>query len=83
VLRVWRRIGSSLPWFLAEYVLLYSAFGTQSPFLPALLREQGLRADEIGVVLAAATGMRVFAGPAIGHLSDRLRPTRLSCACVR
>jgi MFS transporter, PPP family, 3-phenylpropionic acid transporter len=68
--------------FIAVYALLYGAFGTQSPFLPALLHERGLRADEIGGVLAAATAVRVFAGPAIGQLSDRLRlRTSILCSC--
>ena len=55
----------------------------QSPFLPALLREQGLRAEEIGIVLAASTSIRVFAGPAVGHVADRLRRHTLTlCACA-
>ena len=61
-----------LPTFLAVYGLLYAAFGVQSPFLPALLSERGLRAEEIGIVLAASTAIRVFAGPAVGHIADRL-----------
>ena len=28
----------------------------------------GLRAEEIGVVLAASTAIHVFAGPAVGHI---------------
>jgi PPP family 3-phenylpropionic acid transporter len=72
-----------LPTFLAVYSLLYAAFGVQSPFLPALLREQGLRAEEIGIVLAASTSIRVFAGPAVGHVADRLRRHTLTlCACA-
>ena len=72
-----------LPTFLAVYGLLYAAFGVQSPFLPALLREQGLRAEEIGIVLAASTLIRVFAGPAVGHIADRLRRHTLTlCACA-
>jgi PPP family 3-phenylpropionic acid transporter len=68
-----RAIASPLPSFLAVYALLYAAFGVQSPFLPALLRERGLRADEISIVLAASTAMRVLAGPALGHTADRWR----------
>src|ERR1700733_4724496 len=72
-----------LPTFLAVYSLLYAAFGVQSPFLPELLREQGLRAEEIGIVLAASTSIRVFAGPAVGHVADRLRRhTFILCACA-
>ena len=53
-----RRITSSFPMFLAVYSLLYAAFGVQSPFLPALFRERGLHAEEIGMVL---DGIRVLA----------------------
>ena len=72
----------TLPTFLAVYGLLYVAFGAQSPFLPALLREQGLRPEEIGIVLGASTAIRVFAGPAVGHIADRLRRHTLTL-CVR
>ena len=72
-----------MPTFLAVYGLLYAAFGVQSPFLPALLREQGLNAEEIGIVLAASTAIRVLAGPVVGHLADRLRHHTLTlCACA-
>ena len=78
-----RRITSNFPTFLAVYVLLYAAFGVQSPFLPALLRERGLHAEEIGIVLAASTAIRVLAGPAVGHAADRLRMHVFTlCACA-
>jgi MFS transporter, PPP family, 3-phenylpropionic acid transporter len=78
-----RRIASTFPTFLAVYALLYGAFGVQSPFLPALLRERGLHAEEIGVVLAASTAIRVLAGPVVGHAADRLRRHTLTlCACA-
>ena len=48
-----RRVPPTLPEFVAVYGLLYAAFGVQSPFLPALLREQGLHPEEIGIVLVA------------------------------
>ena len=71
-----------LPTFLAVYGLLYAAFGVQSPFLPALLSGRGLRAEEIGIVLAASTAIRVLAGPAVGHIADRQRRHTLTlCAC--
>ncbi|HEX4172614.1 MAG TPA: MFS transporter [Acetobacteraceae bacterium] len=73
-----RWITSPLPIFLAVYALLYAAFGVQSPFLPSLLRERGLRADEISIVLAAGTAMRVLAGPALGHAADRWRAHTLT-----
>jgi MFS transporter, PPP family, 3-phenylpropionic acid transporter len=59
------RMLPTLPRFLAVYALLYAAFGVQSPFLPALLRDQGLHGEEIGIVLGAATAIRVLAGPAV------------------
>jgi PPP family 3-phenylpropionic acid transporter len=62
-----------VPTFVAVFGLLYAAFGLQSPYLPALLRERGLPAAQLGVVLAASTAIRVFAGPAIGHAADRLQ----------
>jgi MFS transporter, PPP family, 3-phenylpropionic acid transporter len=70
----------ALPTFLAVYGLLYAAFGVQSPFLPALLSEQGLHAEEIGIVLAASTAIRVLAGPAVGHVADRHSLTLCLCA---
>jgi PPP family 3-phenylpropionic acid transporter len=80
-----RRVPPTLPEFVAVYGLLYAAFGVQSPFLPALLREQGLLPEEIGIVLGASTAIRVLAGPAISHAADRLhrhRPTLCGCAIV-
>jgi MFS_1 like family len=53
-----RRMPPTLPEFVAVYGLLYAAFGVQSPFLPALLREQGLHSGEIGIVLGASTARR-------------------------
>jgi MFS_1 like family len=53
---------SALWVFLTTYALLYGAFGMQSPFVPALLRERGLQAQDIGLVLAAAMVVRVLAG---------------------
>jgi PPP family 3-phenylpropionic acid transporter len=77
-----RRMPPTLLEFMAVYGLLYAAFGVQSPFLPALLQEQGLHSDEIGIVLSASTAMRVLAGPAIGHAADRLRRhTSILCGC--
>jgi MFS family permease len=77
--RTWR----ILPAFMLVYVLLYAAFGLESPFLPALLHERGLPAGELGVLLAASTAIRVFAGPAIAQSSDRLqRHTFILCACA-
>jgi MFS transporter, PPP family, 3-phenylpropionic acid transporter len=78
-----RRNLPTLPEFVAVYTFLYAAFGVQSPFLPALLGEQGLFPQEIGIVLAASTAIRVLAGPVIGHAADRLhRHTSILCGCA-
>ena len=74
---------SALWFFLNTYALLYGAFGMQSPFVPALLREPGLQAQDIGLVLAAAMIVRVFAGPVVAHAADRLRRhTLILCGCA-
>jgi len=67
------RVWPSLPTFVVVYALLYGAFGVQSPFLPALLGERGLHADEIGLVLGASTAIRIVAGPAVSQIADRTR----------
>jgi MFS transporter, PPP family, 3-phenylpropionic acid transporter len=57
----------SRPWalwlYLTTYALLYGAFSMQSPFVPMLLKERGLQAQDIGLVLSAAMVVRVLAGP--------------------
>jgi MFS transporter, PPP family, 3-phenylpropionic acid transporter len=74
---------SALRLFLTTYALLYGAFGMQSPFVPALLREHGLQAQDIGLVLGAAMVVRVLAGPVVAHAADRLRRhTQILCGCA-
>ena len=69
--------------FVATYALLYAAFGVQSPFVPALLGERGLPAQDIGLVLALAMVVRVLAGPLVAHAADRLRRhTLILCGCA-
>jgi PPP family 3-phenylpropionic acid transporter len=64
---------SSLPRFLALYGGLFSAFGVASPFLPGLLKQDGLGASAIGIVLAGGTAIRLVSGPSGGRLADRVR----------
>ncbi|MBV9566926.1 MAG: MFS transporter [Hyphomicrobiales bacterium] len=59
--------------FALLYAALYAAFGASSPFLPAFLSSRGLDAEAIGLVLASATAIRLFAGPLAGRLADRYR----------
>jgi MFS transporter, PPP family, 3-phenylpropionic acid transporter len=62
----------ALPGFLILYVALYLAYGTESAYLPAFLRDHGLSIEQIGLVLAASTIVRIVAGPVTGRLADYL-----------
>src|ERR1700761_7405583 len=64
--------GNPLFGFLILYVVLYGAYGTESAYLPAFLSGRGLSPEQIGIVLAAGTIVRIFAGPLIGRLADQL-----------
>src|SRR5438067_7888642 len=69
---------------LLRFVLLYSAlfagFGATSPFLPAFLAERGLGAEELGIVLGAATAVRLVCGPIAGRVADRFQLFRAELA---
>src|SRR6185503_14918149 len=74
---------SALWFFLATYALLYGAFGMQSPFVPMLLRERGLQAQDIGLVLSTAMVVRVLGAPLVAHAADRLHQhTLILCGCA-
>ena len=62
------------------YGSLFAALGVASPFIPGLLRQDGLGAGAIGVVLAAGTAIRLLAGPFGGRLADRVRRPSLVLA---
>ncbi len=62
---------SPLPRFLALYTALFAAFGVASPFLPGLLKQDGLGSGAIGIVLAGGTAIRLLSGPFGGRLADR------------
>jgi PPP family 3-phenylpropionic acid transporter len=64
--------------FLILYAALYAGFGVQSPYLPSLLESRDLRPEAIALVLAAGSAVRLVAGPATGHLADRLDAPRSS-----
>src|ERR1700680_383913 len=68
---------SALPPFLILFAALYAGFGVQSPYLPALLDDRGLRPEAIGMVVAAGTAVRLAVGPAAGRLADRLDAAKL------
>jgi MFS transporter, PPP family, 3-phenylpropionic acid transporter len=66
--------------FMVLYGALFIAFGFASPFLPAFLAERGLAPEELGVVLGAATALRLVCGPVAGRLADRLKAFRTELA---
>ena len=64
------------PALAAMFAALFMAYGTESPFLPALLGERGADAGGIGLMLAAGTVMRLVVTPFIGAAADRHRAVR-------
>src|ERR1700760_1142469 len=63
---------NALPGYLLLYIALYSAYGTESAYLPAFLGHHGLSNEQIGLVLAAGTVVRIVAGPLTGRWADHL-----------
>jgi MFS transporter, PPP family, 3-phenylpropionic acid transporter len=66
--------------FVLLYSALFSAFGATSPFLPAFLAGRGLGAEELGIVLGAATAVRLVCGPIAGRVADRFQLFRAELA---
>ena len=66
--------------FISLYAALFSAFGFSSPFLPAFLAERELKPEQLGVVLGAATALRLVCGPVAGRLADRFHFLRAELA---
>lgn len=66
----------ALPRYLVLYAALYGAYGSISPFLPNVLAARGLSAQEIAVLLAAATAVCLVAAPLAGRFADRRGATR-------
>lgn len=56
--------------YLALYAGLYGAYGCLSPLLPNLMAARGLSPAQIGLVLAAATLVRLVAAPVAGRFAD-------------
>jgi MFS transporter, PPP family, 3-phenylpropionic acid transporter len=68
---------SAFTQFVVLYTALYAAFGVLSPFLPAYLRDHGVDAAQIGLLIGAGTAVRLIAGPFAGHLADQYRAWRI------
>ena len=64
--------------FIALYALLYGAFGVASPFLPALIEARGIPPEQIGLLFAAGTAIRLLSAPLAARLADRTQTLRLT-----
>jgi PPP family 3-phenylpropionic acid transporter len=71
---------TALPRFVVLYAAMYAAYGVASPFLPSFLGSRGLSAQEVGLVLGAATALRFVAAPLASRIGDRLRALRVVLA---
>jgi MFS transporter, PPP family, 3-phenylpropionic acid transporter len=62
---------TALSKFVLLYTALYGAFGVISPFLPALLQDHGLAAEQVAAVMASGTAIRLVTGPLGGRFADQ------------
>jgi MFS transporter, PPP family, 3-phenylpropionic acid transporter len=68
---------TALPNFVVLYAAMYAAYGVASPFLPSFLGSRGLSAEQLGMVLGAATAVRLVSAPLAGRIGDRLQALRV------
>jgi len=52
------------------YALMYAAFGVSSPFMPAFFEGRGLGPEQLGILLATGTAIRLISGPLCGRVAD-------------
>jgi PPP family 3-phenylpropionic acid transporter len=64
----------------SPYAVLYAAFGAASLFLPALIEERGIAPEQIGMLFAAGTAIRLISAPIAGRIADRTRALRVTLA---
>jgi PPP family 3-phenylpropionic acid transporter len=74
-------VGGGLIPFVFLYAALYASFGMVSPFLPVVLEGRELNPNEIGLILALSTAVRLVSGPAAGRVADALNALRAVFAC--
>src|SRR5262252_1370733 len=67
---------SPLHRFAVLYALMYAAFGVSSPFMPAFFQGRGLAPEQLGILFAAGTAIRLVSGPLVGRLADRTQALR-------
>jgi MFS transporter, PPP family, 3-phenylpropionic acid transporter len=56
--------------FVALYALMYAAFGVSSPFMPAFFEGRGLAPEQLGILFAAGTAIRLVSGPLCSRIAD-------------
>lgn len=66
--------------FVALYACMYAAFGVSSPFMPAFFKERGLAPEQIGLLFAAGTAIRLVSAPLVGRLADLAQALRAALA---
>jgi PPP family 3-phenylpropionic acid transporter len=73
------------PRFAFAFGAQFAGFGAMMPFLPAILAEGGLGADEVGLVMAAGSLVRLLSAPLSGRIADSVPDVRrmlAACAMV-
>jgi MFS transporter, PPP family, 3-phenylpropionic acid transporter len=63
--------------FVLLYGAMYAGFGVASPFLPAFLSARGLAPEQLGLMLAAGTAVRLLTAALAGRIGDLLRALRV------
>jgi PPP family 3-phenylpropionic acid transporter len=63
--------------FILLYAAMYAAFGVASPFLPAFVSARGLPPEQLGLVLAAGTAVRLLTAPLAGRIGDLIQALRV------
>jgi PPP family 3-phenylpropionic acid transporter len=61
---------------IALYGLMYAAFGVSSPFMPAFFESRGLGPEQLGILFATGTAIRLVSGPLCGRLADLTQALR-------
>src|SRR4029453_17685589 len=74
---------SGLHRFVALYALMYAAFGVSSPFMPAFFQGRGLAPEQIGILFAGGTAVRLVSGPLGGRLADLTQALRAVLAACQ
>src|SRR2546422_5204012 len=63
--------------FILLYAAMYAAFGVASPFLPGFISARGLAPEQLGLVLAAGTAVRLLTAPLAGRIGDLIQALRI------